>query len=118
MPDGQADWRTFAECAKTKRARTAYADAIDKVGTAEELVYPTKEQKATCGRCLVQVECLDEALMNDSMEGIWGGTTDYQRRQLRRKRVRERCPRCDGTSIVPENGHELCLACGASWPAI
>jgi WhiB family redox-sensing transcriptional regulator len=113
----QLDWRWFAECAKTKNVRDAYDRAVELVGTQDELVYPEKIHEQTCGTCPVQSECLGEALADEHLVGIWGGTTDYQRRQLRRRRVRERCPRCDNDLVIPENGHELCLACGASWQA-
>jgi hypothetical protein len=48
-------------------------------------------------------------------EGYWGGTTTYQRDQLRRVRTRAKCPICLGTALVYEDPHELCLACGISW---
>lgn len=35
-----------------------------------------------CSRCPVRKECLDEALA-DHRHGIWGGTTEKERRQLR-----------------------------------
>ncbi len=38
--------------------------------------------KAVCGRCLVQLECRDYAVVNDIREGIWGGLSDRERRQL------------------------------------
>lgn len=45
--------------------------------------------KAVCGRCLVQVECLDYA-MNDPdafANGIWAGTTPAERKRLKRERA-------------------------------
>lgn len=111
------DWRNWAECAKTPEARALYDRAVEVAGTQDELSYPTAEHKAICGRCPVAVECLNYAL-EYGMEGIWGGTSDYQRRQLNRPRSRARCPNCDSNDVVPENGHELCLRCATSWPAI
>ena len=35
--------------------------------------------KAVCGRCLVRVMCLAYA-MATGQDGVWGGTTDYERR--------------------------------------
>ena len=48
-------------------------------------------------------------------EGYWGGTSTYQRDQLRRVRTRAKCPLCLATALVYDNPHELCLACGVSW---
>jgi WhiB family transcriptional regulator, redox-sensing transcriptional regulator len=40
-----------------------------------------------CFRCDVRLQCLDFCLDNDE-QGIWGGTTDYERRQMRVRRRR------------------------------
>jgi WhiB family redox-sensing transcriptional regulator len=37
-----------------------------------------------CAICLVRVECLDEALAQPGVAGVWGGTTAIGRRRLRR----------------------------------
>ena len=38
----------------------------------------------TCGRCPVRQECLEHALADPSLVGVWGGTTEAERRRLRR----------------------------------
>jgi WhiB family transcriptional regulator, redox-sensing transcriptional regulator len=43
--------------------------------------------RAVCGDCPVRTECLEFALADDSLIGLWGGTTDAERRELRRSRV-------------------------------
>lgn len=40
--------------------------------------------KAVCARCDVRADCLAEALANPSSDGVWGGTTEHQRRRIRR----------------------------------
>ena len=40
--------------------------------------------KRTCAACPVKSECLDYAL-NHAVLGWWGGTSEYQRKQLRKK---------------------------------
>ena len=40
--------------------------------------------KALCGRCLVQRECREYALADDTIVGVWGGTTTRQREQARK----------------------------------
>lgn len=34
--------------------------------------------------CSVRQDCLETALANDELVGLWGGTTEVQRRQMRR----------------------------------
>ena len=38
--------------------------------------------KSFCDRCPIQSDCLDHAIKNEE-QGIWGGTTDDERRDLR-----------------------------------
>ena len=38
-----------------------------------------------CKRCDVQTECLNYALSFTSVLGVWGGTTEEQRRRLKRR---------------------------------
>ena len=45
---------------------------------------PTEPAKQVCDRCAVKAECLAYALDdNDITAGIWGGTSNKQRKQLR-----------------------------------
>lgn len=41
--------------------------------------------KKICGDCSLKLKCLEYALNNDEI-GIWGGTTEYQRDELKGKR--------------------------------
>lgn len=44
-------------------------------------------QKAVCATCLVRAECLAYALaQGHSVPGVWGGTSDRERRVMRRTR--------------------------------
>jgi WhiB family transcriptional regulator, redox-sensing transcriptional regulator len=43
--------------------------------------------RALCVDCPVRQECLEVALADDSLVGLWGGTTELERRALRRARV-------------------------------
>ena len=54
-----------------------------------ELFFPGKgrhasEAKATCARCPVRLECLNQAIETDA-RGIWGGTSEEERRALKRR---------------------------------
>jgi WhiB family redox-sensing transcriptional regulator len=44
--------------------------------------------KAICADCPVRSACLGFAMANRDLSGIWGGTTDEERRKTRRSRAR------------------------------
>jgi len=41
-----------------------------------------REAKSICDGCAYRVECLEFALKDPDLDGIWGGTTPNERRQL------------------------------------
>jgi WhiB family redox-sensing transcriptional regulator len=45
----------------------------------------TDDAKAVCARCPVRAQCLEYALDNGLDHGIFGGTTEAERRMLRRR---------------------------------
>lgn len=75
-PEEVERWQTSAACR----------------GIDPDLFFPdrgesTKEAKAIClGGCAVLNECLEFALENTHMPGILGGTSERQRRFIRRAR--------------------------------
>lgn len=42
--------------------------------------------KSVCAECIVRDECLEYALDNRERFGVWGGTSERERRRLRRAR--------------------------------
>jgi WhiB family redox-sensing transcriptional regulator len=42
--------------------------------------------KRICADCTVQSPCLEVALTHPALMGVWGGTTDAERRKIRRAR--------------------------------
>lgn len=46
----------------------------------------TREAKMICDGCPVLTECLNYALDRNEKFGVWGGTTERDRRSIRRKR--------------------------------
>lgn len=50
----------------------------------------TEPLKAVCRGCLVRRECLDYALGDDGLQGVWGGTSTKERSEYRRLRPRRR----------------------------
>lgn len=43
---------------------------------------------AVCGTCDVRIACLEHALASREKEGVWGGTTERERRRIIRQRRR------------------------------
>ncbi|MBV8161442.1 MAG: WhiB family transcriptional regulator [Acidimicrobiia bacterium] len=61
-------------------------------GVDTETFYPATpaeeaEALAVCATCPVRAQCLDHAIHNREMYGIWGGATPEQRRRMRRPRA-------------------------------
>lgn len=44
--------------------------------------------RAVCASCPVRAQCLDYALRNSIMQGIWGGLNKEERARERRRRAR------------------------------
>jgi WhiB family redox-sensing transcriptional regulator len=62
-------------------------------GLDPEVFFPTSEDEAEearsiCAMCAVRQMCLEHALVHREHEGIWGGTTERERRRLIRQRRR------------------------------
>ena len=43
----------------------------------------SRPAKAVCARCIVRFECRDFALEHRILHGVWGGTSERERRGLR-----------------------------------
>lgn len=59
--------------------------------TDPEVFFPQQGEnpraaKKVCAQCFVRDECLEYAVADTSLEGVWGGTTIQERRTIRRKR--------------------------------
>jgi WhiB family redox-sensing transcriptional regulator len=57
--------------------------------TDPEAFFPEKGDnpglaKLICSRCDVRTECLEWALRKDERYGVWGGTSENDRRKLRK----------------------------------
>jgi len=68
---------------------SGWRDSVVCAQTDPELFFPEKglrprEAKAVCARCPVRAECLTDALAQDRVYGVWGGTTERDRRRLLR----------------------------------
>ncbi|MHB1615049.1 MAG: WhiB family transcriptional regulator [Actinomycetes bacterium] len=67
-------WPANAAC------RSGDPDALFVQGAAQN------RAKAVCARCPVRLPCLADALDNRVEFGVWGGTTERERRALLRRR--------------------------------
>ncbi|MER5377323.1 WhiB family transcriptional regulator [Streptomyces sp. NPDC002132] len=79
------DWRQHAEC------RREDPDLFFPIGTTGPALLQTEQAKAVCRRCPVQEPCLEWAMETDQTLGVWGGTSENERRALKRRlRARQR----------------------------
>ena len=75
------DWRDNAACRDTD------PDLFFPVGTTGPAIEQIETAKAVCRACDVQKDCLDYALTTNQDSGIWGGTSEEERRAIRRQWV-------------------------------
>jgi WhiB family redox-sensing transcriptional regulator len=77
------DWRDQAAC------RNEDPDLFFPIGTSGPALLQTEQAKAVCRRCLVRERCLRWALDTGQCMGVWGGTSETERRVLLRRRRAE-----------------------------
>ncbi len=75
VPITAENWYHFAAC---------QGEDIDLFYPASQTKAAAKAAKDICARCIVKSHCLDEALRRHE-QGIWGGTTDKERDQMKRR---------------------------------
>ena len=74
------DWRSQAACRDTD------PDLFFPVGSTGPAVAQIASAKAVCFQCDARIACLEFALATNQDSGVWGGTSEDERRQLRRQR--------------------------------
>jgi WhiB family redox-sensing transcriptional regulator len=78
-------WRVHAAC------RDVDPDLFFPVGVTGAAVGHIAAAKAVCRACTVREECLEFAISTNQEYGVWGGTSEEERRVLRRAwRARQR----------------------------
>ena len=80
--DNRAGWWSRAACA------TADPDLFFPISHSGPAVRQVMRAKAICARCEIQQECLRYALDAGSIQGVWGGMTEAERRRLLRRQRR------------------------------
>jgi WhiB family redox-sensing transcriptional regulator len=74
----QDDWRDHAACRDTN------PDLFFPVGTTGPAIEQIDQAKAVCNECESQSACLEFALITNQDSGVWGGTSEEERRKLRK----------------------------------
>ena len=72
------DWRTRAACRDTD------PDLFFPVGTTGQAIDQIEAAKAVCRACDALTECLEFALATNQESGVWGDTSEDERRKLRK----------------------------------
>jgi WhiB family redox-sensing transcriptional regulator len=73
----QLNWREYAAC------RDADPELFFPVGTAGPALRQIQDARRICRGCPAQAPCLAWALDHGITDGVWGGTTEDQRRAIR-----------------------------------
>lgn len=76
-----ANWRDGAACRDTD------PDLFFPVGTTGPAVDQISAAKQVCATCPAKEPCLEFALITNQDSGVWGGTSEEERRVLRRQHV-------------------------------
>jgi len=79
VDDGTPDWRVAAACRDTD------PDLFFPVGTTGPAIEQIASAKQVCNACEAKDVCLEFALTTNQDSGVWGGTSEDERRKLRRK---------------------------------
>ncbi len=72
------DWRQKASCRDTD------PDLFFPVGTTGTALDQIEAAKVVCRDCYALPECLEFALATNQESGVWGGTSEDERRKLRK----------------------------------
>lgn len=78
LKDNNFGWQNKAEC-RGEPTELFFMD-IEEISINH---IKMREARAICDRCQVKKECLDFALINNIDYGVWGGTSPYQRKEMR-----------------------------------
>jgi WhiB family redox-sensing transcriptional regulator len=89
------DWRQSAAC------QHCSPELFFPAGTTGAAVHEIEAAKAICATCPVQPECLRYALQSRQEFGIWGGTTEDERRGLLKMMRHRNHATSRGTAPVP-----------------
>jgi WhiB family redox-sensing transcriptional regulator len=78
------DWRRYAACKDTD------PDLFFPIGTTGPAVDQIAAAKRVCCACEAKSQCLEFALITNQEAGVWGGTSEEERRKLRKAWLTQR----------------------------
>jgi WhiB family transcriptional regulator, redox-sensing transcriptional regulator len=78
----RTSWMSRSAC-KRADPELFFPSAADAAGPVR-----AREAKAVCARCQVRGDCLAYALATRQKHGVWGGTTEDERRTMTRRNHR------------------------------
>jgi WhiB family redox-sensing transcriptional regulator len=81
LANAEYGWRSEALCRDTD------PELFFPIGTTGAALVQIEHARAVCRQCPVQTDCLDFALSTNQDSGLWGGTSEEERRVLRREYV-------------------------------
>jgi len=73
------EWRRQSACRDTD------PELFFPVGTTGPAIEQIQSAKTVCRSCEAQAQCLEYALATNQDSGIWGGTSEEERRKLRKQ---------------------------------
>jgi WhiB family transcriptional regulator, redox-sensing transcriptional regulator len=82
--ENRAEWWSLAAC------QSVDPDLFFPMSATNPARSELAAAKAVCEGCRVQAECLRYALAAGQLQGIWGGTSEEERRLLRQRRAKAR----------------------------
>lgn len=88
-----ADYPNFEEygvtpCSKSDPDAFFSKDYVEPPVSNRPVYEREREAKLICSACPYQLRCLEYALRNEDMLGIWGGTTELDRKKIRKGKLR------------------------------
>ena len=75
----ETEWMAAGNCANEKPSLFFPSDGVG-----------VDRARQVCVDCPVKTECLEYALVNRIDHGVWGGTSERERRRIIKARARER----------------------------
>lgn len=94
--DRHMDWRQYGACLDED------PELFFPVGTTGPALVQTEDAKSVCRACPVRAECLRWALESGQESGVWGGTSEAERRALHRAAKPRRAASAAGR-VQPRN---------------
>lgn len=87
-------WRKSAAC------RNSNPNLFFPEGRPSEVLKQSENAKLICRTCDSQAECLEYALSTYQNDGVWGGTSEKERREIQKERARREARILGATALT------------------